>query len=71
MLQLGVVYRSQKMYRESFESFERALPLVKSDRIEGALLQNMGALCNELKQFSEAIVYHKAAIIKNSKWVTC
>ena len=77
MLQIGVIYSSQKMFQEALECFEKALSLVQSAnestdlRIEGAVLQNMGAVYNETKQFNEAIAYHKAAIIKNSKCLYC
>ena len=63
------------MHQEALESFERALPLVRNGespneaslRAEAAVLQNIGALYNEMRRFSEAIIYHKTAAMINGK----
>ena len=66
--QIGLVYSSLKMCPEAIQSFEKALPLVRQAgdrrnvlRQEAALLQNIGAVYNEMNQYNEAIIYHKTA----------
>ena len=59
------------MCPEAIQSFEKALPLVRQEetsgdrrnvlRQEAALLQNIGAVYNEMNQYNEAIIYHKTA----------
>ena len=73
--QLGLVYSSLKMHSDAIQNFERALPLVRvagtqnggSLCQEAALLQNIGAVYNETKQFVEAVIYHKTAASLYSK----
>lgn len=66
-----------KMYGEALRSFEHALPLLRmstgdgseSDllKMEAGLLQNIGAVHNEQGEFSEAVIYHKAAAVLNGE----
>ena len=55
------------MYTEAIQSFEKALALVKSTKEtdsmlqEANILQNTGAIYNEMKQYNEAVIYHKTA----------
>jgi len=63
--QFGLVYTALGLYEEALASFERALPLVKgnsqSQQLEGTILQNIGVVYNEKKQYSEGIIYHTTA----------
>ena len=76
--QLGLVYSSLKMHSDAIQNFERALPLVRvagtqnggSLCQEAALLQNIGAVYNETKQYVEAVIYHKTAANLYSKWTS-
>lgn len=81
LLKLGLVYGSLKMMQEALECFEKALSLLhqsssmdgsrqlqhQSDilKTEAALLQNIGAIYNELKKFNESMVYHRDAATAN------
>ncbi|XP_019856666.1 PREDICTED: tetratricopeptide repeat protein 28-like [Amphimedon queenslandica] len=66
---LGLVYSSLKLFSDAIQSFERALPLLRlaiKDREgqleeEAPLLQNIGAVYNEMGQYVEGIMYHKTA----------
>lgn len=63
--QFGLVYTALGLYEEALASFERALPLVKGgskpQQLEATILQNMGVVYNEKRQYSDAIVYHTTA----------
>ena len=60
-----MVYTALGLYEEALASFERALPLVKSNgqsqQLEGTILQNMGVVYNEKGLYADAIVYHTEA----------
>lgn len=58
------------MFPDAIQSFERALPLLRLTRDEeretqlqqeAALLQNIGAVYNEMGQYVEGLMYHKTA----------
>ena len=59
------MYTALGLYEEALASFERALPLVKSScqsqQLEATILQNMGVVYNEKRQYSDGIVYHATA----------
>lgn len=59
------MYTALGLYEEALASFERALPLVKgsgqSQQLEATILQNMGVVYNEKRQYSDGIIYHTTA----------
>ena len=59
------------MHQEALDCFLEALPTLRETagglKIKGAVLQNIGAVLNELKRFEESIQYHTDAAAINSE----
>lgn len=79
-MKMGLVKASQGEFPEALEHLQAALPLVRRGTEEGAedndavyyeasILQNIGAIFNELRNYSDAIAFHQAAAKLHSEWL--
>ena len=74
-MKLGIVKASQKSFPEAVSHLKESLPLVRSSRdeevdsvyYEASILQNIGAIYNEVSKFDEALPFHEEAIKLHSK----
>ena len=68
-MKLGLVKASRRSFSEALEDLQGALPLVRTAAetepeavyYEASILQNIGAVYNELKRFQDSIVFHEEA----------
>ena len=72
-MKMGLVKASQEEFPEALEHLQAALPLVRSGTEEGdgaedeaiyyeaSILQNIGAIFNEMRGYSDALAFHQEA----------
>ena len=80
-MKMGLVKASQGEFPEALEHLEAALPLVRGSTEEGngeedeavyyeaSILQNIGAIYNEMGNYSDAVAFHQEAAKLHSEWM--
>ena len=69
-MKLGIVKAAQRSFEEALLHLKESLPLVRSARdkeadavyYEASVLQNIGAIYNELSEFDESLPFHEEAV---------
>jgi tetratricopeptide (TPR) repeat protein len=70
LMKLGIVKAAQRSFEEALLHLKESLPLVRSARdkeadavyYEASVLQNIGAIYNELSEFDESLPFHEEAV---------